>query len=58
MRTTIKDVEIGRLVYSNRNGNGMISSRTRKSITVIFENGNTVKNTYKNNDDYFYGSDF
>jgi hypothetical protein len=58
MRTTIQDVEVGKRINSARNGNGMITAKTKKTITVIFENGKTVKNSYKNNDDYFYGSDF
>ena len=55
---TIQDVKIGESVDSHRNGKGMITIKTKRTITVTFENGNTVKNTYKNNDDYFYGSDF
>jgi hypothetical protein len=58
MRETIQDVKIGRKVNSRRNGDGMVTSKTKRTITVTFENGNTVKNTYRNNDDYFYGSDF
>jgi hypothetical protein len=55
---TIQEVIIGEVVNSNRNGKGMVTKKTKRTVTVIFENGNTVKNTYKNNDDYFYGSDF
>lgn len=31
---------------------------TARTITIVFENGNTVKNTYKHKDAYFYPSDF
>lgn len=55
---TIQDVRIGEKVNSGKNGKGMITNKTKRTITVTFENGNVVKNTYKNNDDYFYGSDF
>ena len=57
-RETIQDVQIGRKVNSGRNGDGIVSAKTKRTITVTFENGNTVKNTYRHNDDYFYGSDF
>ena len=55
---TIKDVKIGEEVNSGRNGKGMITGKTKRTITVTFFSGNTVKNTYRHNDDYFYGSDF
>lgn len=55
---TIEDVNIGQEVISNRNGKGMVTNKTRRTITVTFENGNIVKNTYKHNDSYFYESDF
>jgi len=55
---TIQDVKIGEKVESGRNGKGMVTNKTKRTITVTFENGNTVKNTYMHNDDYFYGSDF
>ena len=55
---TIQDVKIGEKVENGINGKGMITNKTKRTITVTFENGNTVKNTYRHNDDYFYGSDF
>ena len=55
---TIQDVKIGEKVNTKRNGDGMVTNKTKRTITVTFENGNTVKNTYKYNDAYFYGSDF
>lgn len=55
---TIRDVKIGEKVFSGRNGEGVITDKTKRTITVTFENGNKVKNTYAHNDDYFYGSDF
>ena len=55
---TIQDVKIGEAVNSGRNGKGMVTNKTKRTITVTFENGNTVKNTYKYNDAYFYASDF
>lgn len=55
---TIQDIKIGEKVESGRNGKGMVTNKTKRTITVTFENGNTVKNTYRHNDDYFYGSDF
>lgn len=55
---TIQDVKIGEEVNSGRNGKGMVINKTKRTITVTFQNGNTVKNTYRHNDDYFYASDF
>lgn len=55
---TIQDVKIGEKVESGRNGTGMITGKTSRTITVTFENGNSTKNTYRHKDDYFYGSDF
>jgi len=31
---------------SRRNGKGMVTDTSKRTITVTFENGNTVKNTY------------
>ncbi len=55
---TIQDVKIGEEVYSPRNGKGIITSKTVRTITVTFKNGNVVKNSYKTSDAYFYSSDF
>lgn len=55
---TIQEVKIGEAVNSGRNEKGMVTNKTKRTITVTFENGNIVKNTYRHNDDYFYGSDF
>lgn len=58
MRKTIADVRIGEMIDSGRNGIGMVTDATKRTVTVTFQNGNKVKNTYKHADDYFYGSDF
>ena len=55
---TIQDVKIGQEVNSGRNGKGMVTAKTKRTVTVTFQNGNTVKNTYKTADANFYGSDF
>ena len=55
---TIQEIQIGHPVYTKRNGKGMVTGKTKRTITVTFENGNIVKNTYKYNDAYFYGSEF
>lgn len=54
----IQDVKIGQEVISPRNGKGIITAKTKRTITVVFENGNTSKVTYKYNDAYFHESDF
>ena len=54
---TIQDVKIGQEINS-RNGKGIVTNKTKRSVTVTFQNGNIVKNTYKHNDAYFYGSEF
>ena len=51
---TIQDVKIGEEVNSVKNGKGVVTNKTKRTITVTFENGNTVKNTYKHNNSYFY----
>jgi stalled ribosome alternative rescue factor ArfA len=55
---TIQEVKIGDKVENNRNGKGMITNKTKRTIEVTFENGNKVKNTYRHNDDYFWETDF
>jgi hypothetical protein len=47
---TIQDVKIGEEVISGRNGKGMVTNKTKRTVTVTFANGNIVKNTYKHND--------
>lgn len=56
--TTIKDIQIGHTFQHHKYGKGMVSGKTQRTITATFENGMTVKNTYKYADAYFYGSDF
>ena len=58
MRNTIEDVRIGDPIESKKNGKGIVTKRTKRTITVTFENGNVVKNTYRYNDAYFYQSEF
>jgi hypothetical protein len=58
MGITIEEIKIGEPVNSARNGRGIITGKTARTVTVTFQNGNTVKNTYKTNDAYFYHSDF
>jgi hypothetical protein len=55
---TIKEVKIGDPVENGRNGKGMVTDKTARTVTVTFENGNQVKNTYRFSDDYYYESDF
>jgi hypothetical protein len=47
---TIQDVRIGDKVENHRNGKGIVSGKTQRTVTVTFENGNTVKNTYRHKD--------
>lgn len=58
MRKTIQDVKIGDTVFNYRNGEGMITNKTMRTIEVTFKNGNKVKNTYRHKDDYYYETDF
>lgn len=57
-RKTIKEVKVGDRVENNRNGKGMVIAKTARTITVQFENGNKVKNSYRYSDDYFWETDF
>jgi len=55
---TIQEVKIGQLVENQRNGKGMITNKTKRTIEVTFQNGNKVKNSYRYSDAYFYETDF
>lgn len=55
---TIAQVRIGDTVDGGRNGKGMVTGRTARTVTVTFENGNEVRNTYKHKDAIFLDSDF
>ena len=55
---TIQDVKIGEELNSHINGKGMVTNKTKRTVTVTFGNGNIVKNTYRYNDAYFCPSDF
>jgi len=55
---TIEDVKVGEKISNKRNGEGMVTHKTAKTITVQFTNGNKVKNTYRHKDAYFYQSEF
>ena len=55
---TIQEVKIGEKVKHHIKGDGMVTNKTKRTITITFENGNTCKNTYRYNDAYFYVSDF
>lgn len=57
-KRTIQEVQIGESVENNKNGKGMVTAKTKRTITVTFENGNVVKNTYNYSDDYFWETDF
>lgn len=56
--TTISEIEIGYTFTSPRNGEGMITGKTKRTLTATFKNGNTVKLTYRSIDAYFYASEF
>lgn len=56
--TRISEIQIGHTFTSPRNGEGMITAKTKRTLTATFKNGNISKNTYKHADAYFYGSDF
>lgn len=55
---TIQEISIGEQINSPRNGKGVVSKKTKRTIEVTFLNGNKVKNTYSYNDAYFCPSDF
>lgn len=54
----INQVKVGDPVKSPRNGSGIVTKVTKRTITVTFENGNTVKNTYRYSDAPFFESEF
>lgn len=54
----ISNVKIGKTINSPINGEGIVTLKTKRTITVTFKNGNVVKNTYKYIDSYFNECDF
>lgn len=54
----IDQVKIGDKVSNEKNGNGLVTGKTKRTITVTFHSGNQVKVTYKYNDAPFFESDF
>jgi len=46
MSKRINDVKVGQEVNSGKNGKGMITTKTKRTVTVTFQNGNKVKNSY------------
>lgn len=54
---TIQEVKIGEKVTHHLKGDGMVSGKTKRTITITFEKS-TSKNTYRYNDAYFYVADF
>lgn len=55
---SIQDVKVGQEIENRKNGKGIITAKTKRTITATFHNGNTVKVSYRYNDAYFYPSDF
>ena len=54
---TIKEVKIGEKVTHPEKGEGIISGKTKRTVTITYEKI-TCKNSYNCNDAYFYPSDF
>lgn len=55
----VSEVKIGHKLTSPKDGMiGLVCDVGKKSITVVWENGLKVKNTYKSIDSYFYVIDF
>lgn len=55
---TIQDVKVGLSLNHPKYGKGMVTKKTARTITAVFENGTTVKNTYKTKDARFWPTDF
>lgn len=55
---TIQEVKIGDTITNCKRGEGIITNKTKRTITATFKNGTRVKNTYSYNDAYYYPSDF
>jgi hypothetical protein len=55
---TIQDVKIGEPIEHRTKGKGMVTAKTKRTITVTFESGNTSKLTYAHSDAYFYQGEF
>lgn len=54
---TIQDVKIGERFNHHEKGEGIVTGKTKRTITVTYPQS-TCKNTYNCNDAYFYPSDF
>lgn len=49
----LSEVKIGMKVNHPRHGEGMVISKTPKTVTAQFDNGFKSKITYRNSDEYF-----
>ena len=54
---TIQDVQVGDTVNHHEKGLGMVTIKTKRTITIQYKKS-SCKNTYNCNDAYFYPSDF
>lgn len=54
----IHEVQIGEKINHHKYGEGVITGKTKRTITATFVSGITVKNTYRYADAYFYASEF
>lgn len=54
----ISEIQVGYNFLSPKHGEGMITKKTKRTLTAVFKNGLTSKVTYRYADAYFYGSDF
>ncbi len=54
----ISEVKLGQKLTSPKNEIGLVCDTTKKSITVIWESGLKIKNTYRDTSAPFYVSDF
>ena len=55
---TIQEIKEGYTFDLKYKGKATVIMKTPRTITSMFENGNTVKITYRHKDAYFYPSDF
>jgi len=54
---TIQDVKVGETINNREKGVGMVTKKTKRTITIQYEKS-SCKNSYNCNDAYFYISDF
>ncbi len=55
---SISHIKVGDIIKGPKNGRGIITAKTKLTLTATFETGTIMKITYNKVNDYFKPSDF